>query len=438
MSQSSSNQRQTGKIDIEGLFNWLEQQPELEHLRTKADSTLCEYRPGECTLEMRIIVNEKRELSRKQKNLWGMLKDVVWVPGENMRGKAFATPELDASLNSVAKLMCISTLWDFFTTIPLFQFSLSGPLAVAALPGATLLSFILLVASNVAGESATNRRKGHSAKATWSLAAFVFLCTAKTLFSGVGVDLWIGSKGIASTYAAELAASKLAKDKDELKRLQAGGSDFQVAADRCSELEQQMKELGANREANNTQYVSLYVKAYGSNAETAADRGLSPQQLKQRYGSVEAIPGVCRQRNAFQALNTEKAKPLAAEIEIKSRAITEKPALAYLEKEEPELFAEHFRNVNGRLEWVNGNEAVGQATNQFYSNLLAGKMGLLGFSLFTLSVSVILTGAAAIMIYLISLNKQVQASYDGRLLLHRNRRLDDYQEIVMKDTSEEA
>jgi hypothetical protein len=144
---------------------------------------------------------------------------------------------------------------------------------------------------------------------------------------------------------------------------------------------------------------------------------------------------VCRQRDALQALNIEKARPLAAAIERKSRAIAEKPPLAYLEKEEPELFAEHFRTANGKFEWVNGTEAVGQATNQFYSNLFAGQFGLLGFSLFTLSISVILTAAAAIMIYLISLNKQVQASFSGELLEYRDERLDEYQRIVQQNSS---
>jgi hypothetical protein len=62
---------------------------------------------------------------------------------------------------------------------------------------------------------------------------------------------------------------------------------------------------------------------------------------------------------------------------------------------------------------------------------------LLGFSLFSLSISVILTGVAAIMIYLISLNKQVQASFSGELLEYRDERLDDYQQIVMQAKSEE-
>jgi len=425
---SSPNHRQSGKIDIEALFNWLEQQPELEHLRARADGALCEYKPGEKSPQLRITVNDKQEIGGKKKSWLRSFKEIVWVPGQSLRGKAFATPELDASLNSVAKLMCISTLWDFFTTIPLFQFSLAGPLVGAALPVGTVLSFILLWASNVAGENATDRRKGHSSKANWSLAAFVFLCTAKTLFSGVGVDLWIGSKGIASTYSAELAVTKLAKDKAELKRLESGGADFQTAARRCSELEQQMKVI--DRSTNEKQFISLFVQAYGSNAVTAADRGLAPKQLIGRYGSVGSIPGVCRQRNALQALNIEKARPLAAAIERKSRAIADKPPLAYLEQEEPSLYAEHFRNVNGKFEWVNGTEAVGQATNQFYSNLFAGQFGILGFSLFTLSISVILTAAAAIMLYLIALNPQVQASFSGELLEFRDERLDEYQRIV--------
>lgn len=416
-----------GEIDIEALFNWISQQPELRELRAKADDTLCEYRPGEPSSELRFTMKEAREEPAKT-GILQMLWQVIWVPGRNMRGKAFATPELDSSLNSVAKLMSISTLWDFFTTIPLFQFSLSGPLGIASGPMAAVLSFILLFASNVAGENSTDRRRGHESKATWSLMAFLLLCTAKTLFSGVGIDLWISSRAIAATFAAELASTKLDKDRAELKRLEGSGADFQAAKQGCMDLENQMKAL--DRKANETQFVSLFVRAYGPNAVTVADRGLTPKQLIQRYGAAGSIPGVCRQRDALQSLNIEKAQPLAAAIEVKQRAISGMPPLIYLQKQEPEIFAEHFRMVNGRLEWVNGSEAVGQATNQFYANLFAGKLGVLGFSLFSLAVSVILTGAAAIMIYLISLNKQVQASFSGELLEYRDAKLDEYQEIV--------
>lgn len=427
----TSSPRQRG-INAEDLFNWLEQQPELAHLRDQAASTMCEYRPGEASLANRIqLINADRELVQEASGPLQKLKDVVWVPGRKMRGNAFSTPDLDRSLDSVAKLMCISTLWDFACTIPLFNFSLATFMGAAALPGATLLSLVLMVASNVAGENATDRRPRYAARATWSLAAFILLCTTKTLFSGVGIDLAIGSRAIASNYAEELAREKLEADKAELKRLESGDALFQRVDGECKDLESQMKTLGANRQANDAQYVSLYVRAYGTNAVTSADRGLTSQQLVDRYGSASRIPGVCRQAKVLQDLNSIKAKPLAAAIERKSQAIASKPALAYLEQEEPDIYAEHFRSgAKGSIEWVNGTEAVGQATNQFYANLLNGQFGLLGFSLFMMSVSVILTGAASLMIYLTGQNKEVQASYTSPLEKYREERLNDYQRAV--------
>ena len=425
---SNSTKELLGQIEVEAIFNWVEQQPELSELRSKANNTLCEYRPGEQTPELRIVSNDERQDLKSKRGLIKTISEIVWVPGQSMRGKAFSTPELDNSLNSVAKLMCISTLWDFLTTIPLFQFSLSGPLSAAAGPMATLLSFILLWASNVAGENSTDRRRGHSQKASWSLMAFLLLCSAKTVFSGVGVDLWIGSRGIASTYASQLAVEKLAKDKTELKQIESSGADFKSAEKACAELEKQMK--GLDRSTNEKQFISLFVRAYGQNSVTISDRGLSPNQLIKRYGSVGSIPGVCRQRDSLQGLNMEKARPLADAIDTKSQAIAQKPPLAYLQLHEKDLFEEHFRLNNGALEWVNGAEAVGQATNQFYSNLFAGNLGILGFSLFTLSISIILTGAAGLLLYQISLNKQVQASFSGELLEFRDEILDVYQKVV--------
>jgi hypothetical protein len=419
-------------IDPEELFNWLEQQPELAHLRHQAASVMCEYRPAERNQADRInLLNRNTELAGNDPGPLRKLIQAIWVPGRGMRGKAYSTPEMDASLNSVAKLMSISTIWDFVCTIPLFNFGLSTFLGAAAFPGAVVLSLALLLASNVAGETATNRQPRHAARATWSLTAFILLCAAKTLFSGVGVDLAIGSRAIASNYAEELAQEKLEKDKEELNRLEAGGAEFRRADSQCKELREQLKVLGANRSANDTQYVSLYVQAYGSNADNLADRGLTAEQLSNRYGSPSNIPGACRQAKALQEINSTKAKPLTAAIERKSQAIASKPALAYLEQEEPEIYAEHFRNgPGGSIEWVNGTEAVGQATNQFYANLLKGEFGLLGFSLFMMAVSVILTGAASLMIYLTSQNPEVQASYTDALKKFRDERLNDYQRAI--------
>lgn len=112
------------QIDIEDLFDWLEQQPELAQLRKQAAATPCEYCPTEITTDLRLKTKANTELANEE-GIIGKFRDIIWVPGRNMRGNAFSTPELDRSLSSVAKLMSISTLWDFVTTIPLFSFSLS-------------------------------------------------------------------------------------------------------------------------------------------------------------------------------------------------------------------------------------------------------------------------------------------------------------------------
>jgi len=417
------------QIDIENLYDWLEQQPELAHLREQAAATPCEYRPAEPTPQLRLTTNAISELPSGNTGVIAKLWEIIWVPGRNMRGKAFSTPELDASLSSVAKLMCISTLWDFVTTIPLFSFSL-GLFGAASVPAGTALSFILLWASNVAGENATDRRPRHAAKANWSLAAFVLLGTAKTLTSGVGVDLMIGNRAVAAGYAEKLAVTKLAEDRANLKKQSQPDSNLVAATQRCEELQTQMQELGKNRAANDAQYVSILVQANGTFADNKTDKSLSSEELSKKYSLSK---GVCVYKQALNDLQKQKTLPYLNSIEKREKEQKALPPLEYLEKFEPSIFKEHFRSNGDSIEWVNGSEAVGEATDQFYKKLLAGELGLLGFSLFTFAISVILTGAASVMLYMIGKNPQVQASFTGDLERYRNNRLSDYEKLAKQE-----
>jgi hypothetical protein len=419
----------TSQIKIEELFDWLEQQPELAHLREQAAATPCEYRPTESTPQLRLTTNALRELSSGDRGPIGKLWEIVWVPGRNMRGKAFSTPELDASLSSVAKLMCISTLWDFVTTIPLFSFSLSL-FAWASVPAGTALSFILLWASNVAGENATDRRPRHAAKANWSLAAFVLLSAAKTLTSGVGVDLMIGNRAVAAGYAEKLALTKLSEDRENLAKQSQPDPNLLAATQRCNELQAQMQELGKNRAANDIQYTSVLVQANGTFEDNKTDKTLSNEELSRKYSLSK---GVCIYKQALNGLQKEKNQVFASSIEKREKAQKSLPPLSYLEKYEPDIFNEHFRRRGDDINWVNGSEAVGEATDQFYKRLFAGELGLLGFSLFTFGISVILTGAASIMLYMAGKNPQVQASFMGELEIYRNSRLSEYENLAKKE-----
>jgi hypothetical protein len=417
------------QIKVEELFDWLEQQPELAHLREQAASTPCEYRPTEPTPQLRLTTNAIRELPSGDRGPLGKLWEIVWVPGRNMRGKAFSTPELDASLSSVAKLMCISTLWDFVTTIPLFSFSLSL-FAWASVPAGIALSFILLWASNVAGENATDRRPRHAAKANWSLAAFVLLSAAKTLTSGVGVDLMIGERAVMTGYAEKLASTKLAEDRSNLAKQSQPDANLIAATQRCDELQAEMQELGKNRAANDVQYISAYVQANGTFEDNKTDKTLSNRELSKKYNLSK---GVCVYKQALNGLQKEKNQAFVSSIEKREKAQKSLPPLSYLEKYEPDIFSEHFRRQGDQMYWVNPPEAVGEATDQFYKKLLAGEFGLLGFSLFTFGIAVILTGAASVMLYMAGKNPQVHASRTGELETYRNKRLSEYEILAKKE-----
>jgi hypothetical protein len=416
------------QINIEDLFDWLEQQPELAHLRKQAAATPCEYCPTEKITSMRLKTNANIELSNEE-GIIGKLRDIIWVPGRIMRGKAFSTPELDRSLSSVAKLMSISTLWDFVTTIPLFSFSLSL-FSWGAIPAGTALSFILLWASNVAGENATDRRPKDTSKANWSLAAFVLLSVAKTLVSGVGVDLMIGNRAIQAEYAHKLAENKLSEDRANLTEQSKPSSNLTAATQRCSELQDQMKQLGANRAVNNLQYTSVLVQANGTFEENKSDKSLTNEELSKKYSTSK---GVCRYEQALKDLQKEKNQSSLSLIEKQEIAQKSLPPLKYLQQYAPNIYNEHFKGSGSKIEWVNGSEAVGEATDQFYKKLLAGEFGLLGFSLFTFAISFILTGSASVMLYLIGKNPQVQASYTGALEEYQNRRLSDYENLVKNE-----
>jgi hypothetical protein len=303
------SQRPVGEIDLDELIDWIKRRPELRHLRQEAAQAKAEYRPGESTPRRRIDLTDDRMLRSAESGPMGKLREIVWVPVRNMRGKSYATPSSDATVNATAKLMSISTLWDFFCTLPLFKFGLAGPMGVMAWPGAVVLSFRILWASNVAGEKATDRHDAnHARTANLSLAAFLLLSLAKTAFSGVGIDLFIGSRAIASSYAEQLIEAKITGDRRELARLEADGPELKATAAECTRLQQQLAQINRNKDEKS--YQSIFVLAYGSKAAEAANVGKSPSELIRTYGSVGSVPGACTQQKLLRDLQSEKATDL--------------------------------------------------------------------------------------------------------------------------------
>lgn len=422
--------RPSGKVDLEELIEWIKRRPELSDIRETAEKAKADYQPGNPTPRERIILSVDRKYKPKNGSFLRPIKDIVWVPPTNMRGKAYSTPTLDNTINATSKMMSISTLWDFFCTLPLLKFGLSGPLGVFSWPAAITLSLILLVASNVAGEKSTDRHdQGHSKTATLGLIAFILLSLAKTAFSGVGVDLFIGSRAVASRYADQLVEEKLLSDQNELDRQRQAQPLLLAARKECTDLENRLQG-GIDRSKNEKAWVSAYILAYGSNVDKVANQSLTTSQVVQKYGSIAKVPGACNRKRLLEAISAEKTKDFSKEIDNKKRLSASIPALAFLQKHEPELFSEHFKNKNGSIEWVSGTTAVAQATDQFWQQLGKGEFGKLGFSLFFLIISLILTSVASIMIYQLSKNESVKASYSQEVMDDRGPKLQSYIEAV--------
>ena len=141
----------------------------------------------------------------------------------------------------------------------------------------------------------------------------------------------------------------------------------------------------------------------------------------------------------MRELNVEKNKKLREQVDRNSQLIKSKPPLAFLREQEPDIFKEHFIDTgSGKVEWVNGTEAVGEATDQFYKALLAGQFGLLGFALFFLVVALILMAVSSVLIYQLSLSRGVKASFTSGLTKYRDARLEHYRASFNDKISKET
>lgn len=416
-------------VDLDALINWIESRKELQPLREQAEEIQAEYnRSGKHKTERIRILRDKVVLETKTNPFKSFLQ-TIWVPPRSLRGTSFSTSSVDKTLGTTSKMLSISTLWDFVCTLPLFTFGLS-PLGPASFPAAVVLSYLILWASNVSGEKSTDRHDPVQAKAaTLSVYAFLLLSLTKTAFSGVGVDLVLGSRGIQAEFAGVLAAEALTKGKEDFKNeIEPDSNELIAATKQCKVAESELDEATKNRAKPGGENVfqTKYRVAYGTLREQKERQGLNPAQVIQKFGSIGQIQGYCAQRAIYRALHVEKVNTARGELEVKSKAINSTNSLDYLREYEPSIYSENFRDVGDDIEWVNGTTAVAQATEQFWAKLLSGQFGQIGFSLFFLVVSLILSISATLMLYQVSISSELKASFDDDVLDKLNDRLQRY------------
>ncbi len=479
------------KKESEELISWIESQPELDYLRKKANKSLCEYRQDQTSPSQRIRINPRDELEQEDENLFKSFIETIWVPSGKFRGTSYSSKELDRSLSSVSKVMSISTIWDFFSTLPIFYFAVSTLAKSVALPFSFVLGYLILWGSNISGQNSTNRSKGNNSKATASLVAFLILSLIKTLVSGVGIDMIMSKEAIMEDYASEVVEKKDAEKKQEMsqkkKRLEdqlsrldkqklvinrkVDNPELKLATQECNSLKEQMSGLNTSKRKERQIYEELRLTAYGVSNQSYIN--LPAQEILDKYGAT--LPP-CRKVNVLASIEGQKNLAKTKTSNIKDDAYSD-DFKSYNEAErkwnlqlEDKMNMSNLRYLNeyyigdylkdfrgqppglkwvvvdkasqqklgdmeatqGPLKWASGGKAVEQATVQFFRKLQdPNKIASLGLSLFGFTISIVLTASAAALLYASSKSQALKASFDSRLNKKSNQLLSSYREVFI-------
>ena len=428
------------KKEADEIIAWIESQPELDYIRVEANKTLCDYRLDKTELSERLVVNSREDLSLQKETFFQKILSTFWVPGANLRGKQVASKELDGSLDTTAKVMSVSTIWDFACTLPIFTYAVGGIARGLAGPTGFVLGFIILWASNLTGENSTNKTRGNKGKARASLIAFLILSLAKTAVSGVGIEMLISKDSIIENFADELIQEKsVEEDKatklalDAVVQTPTVSRELKLAEKQCDDIAAQKASLDMSKRSNKRIWKQLDERAYiGEDAPCAKVTKLS---------------------SVYSASAGEKEK--AADLEKKAvlQRIEHKnqwTKIQYLNNYYPNIYRSYFNGTppsaytfvdkttfdgiydkgEGNVEWRDGEKgtAIATSTSQFFEKISNNDIASLGLSLFAFIISVILTSTAAILLYTTGKNREVKASFNSALGQKSNALMSTYRD----------
>ena len=413
------------------LLRWIKNQVELDYIVKAANETPVLYQRS--TNELTVTPQQADIVGSRVKSARSRLREFLWPSAQSMRGKYFGTKSFDDTCGKAANIMAGSTAWDAVSTVPFVQFALANYLKLFAFPAALGISIGLMVLSNVSGKLGANRAKGRETTATAGLALFILLSTVKTLLSGVGFDILVNKDGITREYAKEAAARQLLDRQNTLAQLQTLKNpkllNFQSS---CDALKGQLRKT--DKDLQPKAWENIWVQAFGEYKQQEAMRGLTNQQILDKYGGINQVPGVCKRYELQQAEDLQQASILQAKLAEWNLKIGTVPPIQFLKKEFPDVYQDEFVEVQpGTIEIRSGQTVVGQAFQQFFTRLVDPSRVLeLGVSLFWMFVSIILSFLATVLLWALSRSKEMKMSYESRILPYTQQLLQAYQENLPK------
>lgn len=413
------------------LVRWIKNQVELGYIVEAANNTPALYQRSDG--ELIVSPQQADVVGKKLRSRKAQLREFFWPSAQSMRGKCFGTKSFDDTCGKAANMMAGSTAWDAISTVPFVQFALADYLRVFAMPTAVGVSIGLMVLSNVAGKLGANRAKGREMTATAGLALFILLSTVKTLLSGVGFDILVNKGGITREYARAVAAQQVEEKQKTLNQLQTLNNPKLLNFEKsCDALKAQLQKT--DKDLQPKAWENVWVQAFGTFEQQESMRGSSNSQILERYGGINQVPGVCKRFEIQQAEDLAQASILQTKLSEWNFKIGSTPSLVFLKAEFPDVYKDEFvETPDGQVEIRSGQTVVSQAFTQFFTKLFEpSRMLELGVSLFWMSVSIILSVLATILLWALSRSKEMKMSYETRLLPYTLQLLQAYQENLPK------
>lgn len=430
MTDGKSFEPQSGQGRIElnpqQLIRWIDTSPDLAYLRDAADRVQGRYdsTTGEITFQKPRVDT----VTARNKGLLRQVRVFLWPKPTSIRGKSCASQEFDQSCSNTVNLMSASTLWDAITTYPIIQFALTDFFGGAALPTAIGASLGLTVAGNIAGKESCNRSKGKKNSARTALTIFVALSVARTLLSGVGLDMLINRRGITRGYAEKTVAEQIQKTDAQLKQLSTLQNPIlQEFRDACNATEDQLRMM----DRSDPRWDSTYRKSRGSFEEQRTMQGKSVDEIVRMYGSISLVPGDCNRQRFQTEIDSREATRLRGLLKTYRMDKDRLNPYRFLSTHFPEVYESKFvEQPNGEVEIKEGGQLVLTSIEQFYGTLFSSRWPALGFSLFGMAISVFLSIGSAWMLRLKSRSSDMRMSYSDQMLDVREDFLNGYSETL--------
>jgi len=409
------------------LVKWIDTSPDLQYIREAADKLQARYDSE--AKEISFQNPDSKIISKRRDNLKHRLREIFWPSGASLRGNTSASQEFDQSCRTTAKLMAVSTIWDAISTYPILQYGTSSYLGILATPAAIAISTFLMFGSNWSGQHSCNRTKGKKGSARGALVLFAILSFGKTALAGVGMDILVNSSGITKEYAALLANEQIDKTQEQLNKLRKlENPKYLEYKQSCETLKNQLKPL----ERDNPLFTTFYVRAYGEYKEQQAMQGMSTQQKLERFGgSISNIPGDCNKQRLQAEIDGSAGDQLSIRLDQWRTLKESQPPLQFLSQNFPDVFTDKFKVVGNEVIIRDGGQMVTAAWTQFFTKLFdPSRAGELGFSLFWMFCSVVLSGGAVFLLWGKSKSEDMKMSYSNELLLEREKFLEGYTEAL--------